>query len=97
MKASQIPDRAVVVYRQRCCICEPCHSPAAVPGALPRADLQMGRLARPEIIPGESVLPSVKNGCIAELIQPVRQETGPSLELNPASYIVRVLRGPSAS
>lgn len=62
MKASQIPDRTVIVYHQRCHICEPCHSHAAVAGALPGAALQMGSLLCPEIIPGESVLPSVKNG-----------------------------------
>lgn len=95
MKASQIPDRTVIVYRQRCRICEPCHSPAAVAGALPGADLQMGSLACPEIIPGESVLPSVKNRCNSFSLSD--RKRGRSLELYPASHLFQVLCRSSAS
>lgn len=71
MKASQIPDRTVIVYHYRCHICVPCHSPqqSAAAGTLPEAGVRRGSLLSylPRTIPGESVLPSVQRGSTAGL------------------------------
>lgn len=83
MKASQIPDRTVIVYHYRRHICVPCHSPQqSAAGTLPDAGMRKGSLLSylPRTIPGESVLPSVQSGSTAGWRAP---RTGREQELSP--------------